>query len=108
LTLSRQSDALGREARAVAAIEGERLDQVAALMALTRRLPSGAYLSALRSTGRDWQIDGYAREAAPLVARLEDDPWFEDVHFLTATSRTLIDGKVYESFSIALHLVPAP
>jgi Tfp pilus assembly protein PilN len=108
LTLQRQADALGREARAVAAIQAERMDPLAALAALTRRLPPEAYISALRTTGKDWQIDGYAREAAPLVARLEDDPRFEGVHFLSATSRTRMNGILYESFSIALRLVPAP
>jgi Tfp pilus assembly protein PilN len=108
LALERQADALTREARGVGRIEAERLDPVAALGALTRRLPPGAHLTALRSTGPDWQIDGFAREAAPLVARLEEDPLFEGVHFLSATSRTRLDGKVYESFSIALRLVSAP
>ena len=108
LTFQRQTDALGQEARSVAAIEAERMDPVTAFAALTRRLPPGAHVSALRATGRDWQIDGVAREAAPLVGRLEDDPWFENVHFLSATSRTRMDGKLYESFSIAFRLVPAP
>ena len=108
LALERQADALSREARGVAGIEAERLDPVAALGALTRRLPPGAHLTAFRSTGPDWQIDGFAREAAPLVARLEEDPLFQEVHFLSATSRTRLNGQVYESFSIALRLVPAP
>jgi Tfp pilus assembly protein PilN len=105
LALKRQADALGQEARAVTTMEIERSDPVTALVALTRRLPPGAHLTALRSSGLDWQIDGYAREAAPLVARLEEDPLFRDVHFLSATSRTRVDGRVYESFSIALRLV---
>jgi Tfp pilus assembly protein PilN len=108
LALQRQADALAQEALAVAAIEAERLDPLEALAALTRRLPPGAYISALRATGRDWQIDGYAREAAPLVGRLEGDSRFDNVHFLSATSRTRMDGKLYESFSIALRVVPAP
>jgi Tfp pilus assembly protein PilN len=108
LSFRRQADALGQEAGAVVAIEAERMDPVATLAALTRRLPPGAYISALRATGRDWQIDGVAREAAPLVGRLEDDPRFDNVHFLGATSRSRIDGKLYESFSIAFRLVPAP
>ena len=108
LALERQADALSREARGVGDIEAERLDPVAALGALTRSLPSGAHLTALRSTGPDWQIVGFAREAAPLVARLEEDPLFQEVHFLSATSRTRLNGQVYESFSIALRLVPAP
>ena len=108
LTSQQQADALGQEARSVAAMEAERMDPVTALAALTRRLPPGAHITALRATGRDWQIDGVAREAAPLVGRLEDDPWFDNVHFLSATSRTRMDGRLYESFSIAFRLVPAP
>jgi hypothetical protein len=108
LALERQADALGRETRAVASLDASRIDFVGALAALTRRLPTGAHLQALRSTGADWQIDGYTREAAPLVSVLEEDPRFKDVHFLTATSRVPLGGKTYESFSIALRLVPAP
>jgi Tfp pilus assembly protein PilN len=108
LALQRQADALESESRAVSAIDAERMDPPGALAALTRRLPPGAYLTSVRGSGRDWQIDGYAPEAAPLVGRLEEDPLFDRVHFLTATSRTRMNGKVYESFSIALRLVPAP
>lgn len=108
LALERQADALNREARAVSTIEAERGDPAAALAALTRRLPRGAHLLVLRASGPDWQIEGYAREAAPLVRLLEEDPWFEDVHFLSATSRTRLNGAVHESFSIALRVVPAP
>lgn len=108
LALERQADTLNREARGVAAMDTGRLDPVAGLAALTRRLPPAAHLTALRSSGPEWQIDGYAPEAAPLVARLEEDPLFEEVHFLSATSRTRLNGRVYESFSIALRLVPAP
>jgi hypothetical protein len=108
LALERQADAISRETRAVASVEAGQVDYVGALAALTRRLPSGVHLQVLRSTGLEWQIDGYAREAAPLVSRLEEDPRFKDVHFLTATSRVPLDGKIYESFSIALRLVPAP
>ena len=108
LGLQRRADAMERESRAINAIAAERMDVSGALAALTRRLPMGAYLTSLRGSGRDWQIDGFAPEAASLVGRLEEDPLFDRVHFLNATSRTRLNGKVYESFSIALHLVPAP
>jgi type IV pilus assembly PilN-like protein len=108
LAQARQVDALSREAQAVAAIRSERLDPPGPLAALTRRLPADAHILTLRGSGRDWQIDGYAREAAPLVPRLDEDPRFEDVHFLSATSRTRLNGRIYESFSIALRVVPAP
>lgn len=108
LALERQAEAMRRQTRAVASLESERVDYIGALASLTRALPAGAHLQSLRSNGLDWQIDGYAREAAPLVSRLEADPHFTDVHFLSATSRVPLDGKSYESFSIALRLVPAP
>lgn len=108
LALERRADALSRETRAVAAMEAGRSDLIGGIAALTRLLPRDTHLQALRSTGRDWQIDGYGRESAQLVAKLEESPQFENVRFLTATSRTRIDGRPYESFSIALRLVPAP
>jgi hypothetical protein len=39
---------------------------------------------------------------------LEDDPLFEAVHFLSATSRARLNGKIYESFSIAFRVDSAP
>jgi Tfp pilus assembly protein PilN len=108
LAVQRQIEALDQEARAVGAIDAGRSNPLAGLAALNHRLPPGSYLTALRATGNDWQIDGYAREAAPLVAQLEEDPLFDQVHFLSATSRTRMNGTLYESFSIAFRLVPAP
>ena len=95
--------ALGREARSVAAIGG-RLDPLAALLRSPAGFPPGPIIS-LRGNGREWQIDGYAREAAPLVALWKMIPRSKDVHFLSATSRTRMNGNLYESFSIALRLV---
>jgi Tfp pilus assembly protein PilN len=108
LAVQRQIEALDQEARAVGAIDAGRSNPLAGLAALNHRLPPGSYLTALRATGNDWQIDGFAREAAPLVAQLEEDPLFDQVHFLSATSRTRMNGTLYESFSIAFRLVPAP
>jgi general secretion pathway protein L len=108
LAIQRQSEMLRREAGEVESIETNRVDPLPPLAALSKRLPPEAYLQSLRSTGREWQIDGFARASAPLVASLEADPLFENVHFLTATSRTRVNGKAYESFSIAFRLVPAP
>jgi Tfp pilus assembly protein PilN len=104
----RAADSLGREAQAIAAIRSQRLDPPGTLAALTKRLPADAHIVTLRGSGADWQIDGYAREAAPLVQRLEDDPLFEAVHFLSATSRARLNGKIYESFSIAFRVDSAP
>jgi general secretion pathway protein L len=108
LAIQRNIDALDQEARLVGSIETKRMNPLPALAALTRLLPRDSYLTALRASGREWQIDGYARVAAPLVARLEDDPLFDQAHFLTATSRTRMNGTLYESFSIAFRLVPSP
>jgi hypothetical protein len=78
------------------------------LLALSERLPRDAYLQAARGTGAEWQIDGFARDAASLVPLLEGDPRFENVRFLSATNRLPSGSGAHESFSIALHFVATP
>lgn len=108
LALQGRAEALARTARAVAAIERGRTDPGRVLIALSERLPRDAYLQAARGIGADWQIDGFARDAASLVPLLEDDPRFEHVRFLSATNRLRSGSATHESFSIALHFVAAP
>ena len=108
LALQGRAEALARTARGVAAIERGRTDPGRVLLALSERLPRDAYLQAARGTGADWQIDGFARDAARLVPLLEEDPRFENVRFLSATNRLRSGSATYESFSIALHFVAAP
>lgn len=99
---------MARQAQAIRQIELERPDPLAVLLALSRRLPPGAYVRGLRSAGADWQVDGYAPNAARLLAALGAAPEFKDVHFLSATNRAQVGERTYESFALAFRYAPAP
>lgn len=83
-----------------------RVDPVAVLAALSRRLPAGATVMSVRADGDDWQIDGTARDAGALIPALAADARFEDVRFLSASSRFREGNRTYETFSIALRALP--
>ena len=100
--------ALDRQERGAAAAEQSRMQPLAMLAALGRRLPADAHLRTLRVTASEWQIDGYARDAARLVPLLEAAPEFEQVRFLAATTTERLGAETHESFSIAFRLARQP
>ena len=123
--LARRAESLETAAAAALSMESERAeilrrrdaaerlaarrpDPLAAFAALTRRLPAGAFIRTIRATGGEWQVEGYAREAAPLVPLLESAPELEQVRFLSATTRERVGDESHESFSIAFRLAGAP
>ncbi len=108
LALQREAEALSEEARALRDIERGRANPLAVLLAVTELLPPDTHLRSLWATGGDWQLGGYARDAAGLIPRFEADPRFEAVRFLAATTRVRRANETYEDFSLALRVVPAP
>ena len=108
LALQGEIEALAREGEAIRATAAERPDPLRALAVLSSRLPRGAYVRALRSTGADWQLDGYAPNAAQLLAQLAAAPEFRDVRFLSATTRVTIGNRTYDSFALAFRIAAAP
>src|SRR5256884_278648 len=108
LTLQNQLETLDREAQAIRQSERERPDPLGVLLALSNHLPAGAYLRAVRWSGGDWQIDGYAPNASRLVAQLGAAPEFKEVRFLSATTRGALGDRTYESFALAFRYAPAP
>jgi len=108
LTLQNQLQTLDREAQAIRQSERERPDPLGVLLALSNHLPAGAYLRAIRWSGGDWQIDGYAPNASRLVAQLGAAPEFKEVRFLSATTRGALGDRTYESFALAFRYAPAP
>jgi Tfp pilus assembly protein PilN len=108
LALQSQLQALGREQQAIRQIEGERPDPLGVLLALSKQLPTGAYLRGMRWSGAEWQVDGYAPNASRLVAQLGAAPEFKEVRFLSATTRAALGERTYESFSLAFRYAPAP
>lgn len=83
-----------------------RPNTVAVLAAISRRLPPGATVMSVRADGANWQIEGTAGDASALVPALAADSRFDDVRFLSASSRFRDGNRSYETFSIALRAVP--
>ena len=108
MTLQTQLETLNRQAGAIVRAGAERPDPLSALLALSKRLPAGAYLRSMRAGGAEWQIDGYANQAAQLIQVLGAAPEFRGVHFLSATNRVQVGTKSYETFSLAFRFVPTP
>ncbi len=107
LALQERARALSQLSQAVSEIEAARPDLLGALLELSGRLPEGAWIRSIRASGDDWEIDGYARDAAMLIPLFENDPRFQDVRFRAATSRARIGSETYENFSLALRVVRA-
>jgi hypothetical protein len=108
LALQRRAEALDRRADAVVEIENTRPNPLDGMLELSEEFPADAWIRSIRSDGGEVQIDGYAREAAALVPLFENDPRFEDVRFLSGTTRTQFGNETYENFSLALRVVRAP
>lgn len=108
LALEARSDALDREAGSLARVEAERVAPLDVLLELARVLPPDAHLRAMHGAGVEWQVDGYARDAAALVPLTEASPHFAGARLLGATSRAAIGTRTYETFSLAFRYVAAP
>ncbi len=99
--------ATDRESSAIAALADHRPNPLPVLAALSKQLPPGATVLSIKSKGGDWQIDGTARDAAAIVPLLDRDDRFQDVRFLSASSRFSEGNRTYETFSIAFRVRPA-
>jgi Tfp pilus assembly protein PilN len=108
LALQTQFETMNRQANEIAGVRAERAAPLAVLLALSKRLPPGAYLRSLRFSGGEWQIEGHAGQAAQLIQVLGAAPEFRGVRFLSATNRIQVDERRYETFSLAFRFVPAP
>ena len=97
-----------REASAITQLAAQRPDPLPVLAALGAQLPAGATVLNIRSNGSDWQIEGRARDAAAIVPLLDRDDRFDDLRFLSASSRFREGDRTYETFSIAFRVRSAP
>jgi len=109
VALQSESLQLEAEVRALDAIAAGRADPLAVLLEISRRLPVDVYLRSFGGGARDeWEVDGYARNAAGMVPTLEASAALADVRFRAATMRVRVGNQDYESFSLTLRHVPAP
>jgi len=90
------------EVTTLAAVSREREDPLKGLLLLTRLLPRDASLRSLHAAGNEWELDGYAGDAASLIPTLEASDQFAGVRFRTATARVQVNNQTYEAFSLAL------
>jgi Tfp pilus assembly protein PilN len=94
------------EVTTLATVARERPDPLETLLLVTRLLPADAHLRSLVASGDEWELDGYARDAALLIPTFEASDVLSDVRFRTATTRTQLGNEDYESFALALRYVP--
>ncbi len=108
MALQSETEAILRETDAVAQVEASRPQPLEVFLAMSRLLPPTAYVRTVRATGAEWQIDGYAKDAAALIPLFENHPMFSEARFLSSTSRLRVGAETYESFSLACRTAPAP
>lgn len=97
-----------RERTLAHAALAERTDPTGVLAALGDRLPRDVVLTSVRANGREWQLDGTARDAAALVPLLDADRAFENVRSLAANTRFRDGRTTRESFSLAFRVRASP
>ena len=108
LELQEQLALLDRRALGVAEVAAARPDPLRALLAVTQRLPAGAYLKSLRFAGAEWQAEGFAPRAAQVTQALGSAPELDGVRVLAATNRSRTGEGTNESFALAFRLVQRP
>lgn len=97
-----------REVATLAEVSRERPDPLEVLLLLARLLPADASVRSLHGAGNEWEVDGYARDAATLIPTLEASDRLAGVRFRTATTRIQLGDRDYESYSLAFqYLRPA-
>lgn len=101
IALQAEVNALRSALAALERVEASRTDVLGGFRALTDAIPPDTWLRAVHVAGPDWQIDGIGADAAALIPLLEGSPAFEDVRFVSATSRVQRDNTTYDDFSLA-------
>jgi type IV pilus assembly PilN-like protein len=108
LALENALQAHEQRAQAIRQIEAERPTRLPVLLALSRKLPPGAFVRGIRGSGGEWQLDGYAPSASSVLTSLGNAPEFKNVHFLSAMDHAQVGHQSYESFAVAFRFIPAP
>ena len=95
---------LDREAGAILAARAESPDQMAALAALSARLPASAVAQRVHVIDRTWQVEGNAVRAAAVLEALASVSQFEQVRFLAPSTRYQDGAGSRETYSIGFTL----
>lgn len=107
--LKDQTQALLARKQVVETLQTNRSAVVHLLDQLVRQLPDGVYLKAVKQTGNDINLQGYAQSnarVAALMRNLDASPWLASPNLIETKAATVNNLRVSE-FSLNVKLVPA-
>ena len=100
--MQQKEDANNRLEERLKLFEAQRGASVLAyLQAMTKEVPTSAYLTTFRYKGDRVEVDGIATNAAELISFLEKSPYFKNVEFTAPTTKYL---QNQERFSLRMGL----
>ena len=104
--LKEQTQAMLARKQVVETLQSDRSAVVYLLDQIVRRLPDGVYLKAIKQTGNDVNLQGYAQSnarVATLMRNLESSPWLESPNLIETKAATVNNLRVSE-FSVNIKL----
>lgn len=106
--LKEQTQAMLARKQVVETLQSNRSSAVYLLDQLVRQLPDGVYLKAVKQSGNDISLQGYAQSnarVATLMRSLEASPWLQTPNLIEVKAATINNLRVSE-FSLNVKLVP--
>jgi type IV pilus assembly protein PilN len=109
--LKEQTQAMLARKQVVETLQSNRSAVVYLLDQVVRQLPEGVYLKAVKQTGNDINLQGYAQSnarVATFMRNLESSPWLEAPNLIETKAATVNNLRVSE-FSVNIKLTqPKP
>lgn len=106
--LKEKTQAMLARKQVVETLQSNRAAGVYLLDQLVRRLPDGVYLKAIKQTGSDINLQGYAQSnarVATLMRNLDASPWLHSPNLIEVKAATVNNLRVNE-FSLNVKLAP--
>jgi type IV pilus assembly protein PilN len=107
--LREQTAQLLARKKVVESLQANRAEAVHLLDALVRQLPDGVYLSAVKQTGQQVAISGYAQSnarVATLMRNLESSPWLEQASLVEVKTALQNNQRLF-GFQLKVDIVRA-
>ncbi|MGV3711300.1 MAG: PilN domain-containing protein [Gemmatimonas sp.] len=101
LAVRARLDQLDRERALLGKKQPIASDPLAVLAALSKALPSDAFVQRIEWDGTEWKLEGSANQAADIVPSLDGVGAFTAVRVLSASTRFRDGDRMRESFSVA-------
>ena len=89
------------ELSTLAARSGSAGDALQVLAALSKALPSDAFVQRIEWDGKEWRLEGSTDQAAAIVQKLDAQAGLSNVRVLNASMRFRDGNRTRESFSVA-------